>query len=231
MIGLNYGYFVYALPALILGLVAQAWVQRAYNKWLRVRNGANITGLDAARHITGRTGMRLTIEGTKGTLSDHYDPRSNTLRLSQGVAQQPSVASLAIVAHELGHAQQDAQSYSLLKLRSGLVPVVSIASWLGPLLFMAGLLLRIYDLAWVGVVCFGAAAVFSLVTLPVELNASRRGMALLNQSGLLRGEDEARGVRSVLTAAALTYVAGLVQSFANLMYYGSFLGGGRRSRG
>jgi len=228
MIGLNSGYFIYALPALILGLIAQAWVQRAYGKWLRVRNGANVTGLDAARHIIGRTGMRLQIEGTRGTLSDHYDPRSNTLRLSQGVAQQPSVASLAIVAHELGHAQQDAESYSLLRLRSNLVPVVNVASWLGPLLFMLGLFLRIYDLAWVGVICFAGAAVFSLVTLPVELNASRRGLELLAQNGLLYGDKERKGVREVLTAAALTYVAGLVQSFANLMYYGSFLGGSRR---
>lgn len=228
MIGLNSGYFIYALPALILGLIAQAWVQRAYGKWLRVRNGANITGLDAARQIIGRTGMRLQIEGTRGTLSDHYDPRSNILRLSQGVAQQPSVASLAIVAHELGHAQQDAESYALLRLRSNLVPVVNVASWLGPVLFMLGLFLRIYDLAWVGVICFAGAAVFSLVTLPVELNASRRGMALLSQNGLLYGEQERKGVREVLTAAALTYVAGLVQSFANLMYYGSFLGRGRR---
>ena len=108
------------------------------------------------------------------------------------------------------------------------MPVVNVASWLGPLLFMLGLFLRIYDLAWVGVICFAGAAVFSLVTLPVELNASRRGLELLAQNGLLYGDKERKGVREVLTAAALTYVAGLVQSFANLMYYGSFLGGSRR---
>ncbi len=229
-IGFNSSYFLFALPALILGLVAQAWVQSAYNKWQRVRNGAGITGLEAARHLLGRTGMSLKLEGTKGTLSDHYDPRNNTLRLSQGVAQQPSVASLAIVAHELGHAEQDAQSFVLLKLRSGLVPVVNLTSWLGPILFMAGLLLGIMDLAWLGVLCFAGAAVFSLVTVPVELDASRRGMAMLTQHGLLYSDEERKGVRRVLTAAALTYVAALLQSVMNLLYYASLLSGRRRRR-
>jgi uncharacterized protein len=228
--GINSSYFLFALPALILGLVAQAWVKGAYNKYLKVRNGAGMTGLEAARHIMGRTGLPLKIEGTQGTLSDHYDPRSNTLRLSPGVAQQASVASLAIVAHELGHAEQDAHSFVLLKLRSGLVPVVNITSWLGPILFMAGLFLGLMDLAWLGLLCFAGATVFSLVTVPVELDASRRGMALLTQSGLLSSDEERKGARRVLTAAALTYVAALVQSVANLLYYGSLLSGGRRRR-
>jgi len=229
-IGFNSSYFLFALPALILGLVAQAWVQGAYNKWQRVRNGAGMTGLEAARHLLGRSGMSLKLEGTRGTLSDHYDPRNNTLRLSQGVAQQPSVASLAIVAHELGHAEQDAQAFVLFKLRSGLVPVVNITSWLGPILFMAGWFLGIMDLAWVGVLCFAGAAVFSLVTVPLELDASRRGMAMLTQHGLLYSDEERKGARRVLTAAALTYVAALVQAVMNLLYYASLLSGGRRRR-
>jgi Zn-dependent membrane protease YugP len=225
------GYFIYALPALILALIAQAWVRSAYQKYQRVANSARVNGIDAARQMMADVGTQLQIEGTRGTLSDHYDPRNNVLRLSPGVAQQPSVASLAIVAHELGHAQQDASAFALLKLRSGLVPMVNFTSWLGPILFMAGIFLGIYDLAWVGVICFAGAAVFSLVTLPVELDASRRGMAMLKRNGLLQTAEERRGARTVLTAAAMTYVAALAQSLSTLFYYGSILGGGRRRRG
>lgn len=228
--GFNSGYFIYALPALILALLAQAWVQSAYRKYQRVTNSARINGLDAARRMMRDVGMQLRIEGSRGTLSDHYDPRNNVLRLSPGVAQQPSIASLAIVAHELGHAQQDASSFALLKLRSGLVPMVNFTSWLGPILFMAGIFLGIYDLAWVGVICFAGAAVFSLVTLPVELDASRRGLAMLKRNGLLQTKEEKQGARRVLTAAAMTYVAALAQAISTLLYYGSILGGGRRRR-
>ena len=229
--GFSSSYFIFALPALLLALVAQAWVKRAYAKYSRIANGAGITGLDAARHMMADVGTQLRIERTRGTLSDHYDPRSNTLRLSDGVAQQRSVAALAIVAHELGHAQQDSQTFALLKLRSGLVPMVRLTSWLGPILFLAGIFLVIYDLAWVGVICFAGAAVFSLITLPVELDASRRGLSMLRRNNLLTSDDERRGARTVLTAAALTYVAALVQSVSTLFYYGSMLtGSGRRRR-
>ncbi|MCJ7551293.1 MAG: zinc metallopeptidase [Anaerolineae bacterium] len=228
--GINPSYFIFALPALLLALVAQAWVRSAYRKYSRIPNGAGITGVDAARRMMADVGTQLHIEGTRRTLSDHYDPRSNTLRLSPGVAQQPSVASLAIVAHELGHAQQDSQTFALLKLRSGLVPMVRLTSWLGPILFMAGIFLGIYDLAWVGVICFAGAALFSLITLPVELDASRRGLAMLKRNNLLTSDEERRGARTVLTAAALTYVAALVQSVSTLFYYGSMLSGTSRRR-
>lgn len=228
--GFNSAYFIYALPALLLALVAQAWVQRAYRKYSQIANGARVTGVDAARRMMADVGTQLRIEGTRRTLSDHYDPRSNTLRLSPGVAQQPSIASLAIVAHELGHAQQDTHAFALLKLRSGLVPMVNITSWLGPILFLAGIFLGIYDLAWVGVMCFAGAAVFSVITLPVELDASRRGLAMLRRNSLLTSDEERRGARTVLTAAALTYVAALVQSVSTLLYYGSMLSGSSRRR-
>ena len=228
--GFNSAYFIYALPALLLALVAQAWVQRAYRKYSQIANGARVTGVDAARRMMADVGTQLRIEGTRRTLSDHYDPRSNTLRLSPGVAQQPSIASLAIVAHELGHAQQDTHAFALLKLRSGLVPMVNITSWLGPILFLAGIFLGIYDLAWVGVMCFAGAAVFSVITLPVELDASRRGLAMLRRNTLLTSDEDRRGARTVLTAAALTYVAALVQSVSTLLYYGSMLSGSSRRR-
>lgn len=231
LFGGSTSYMLYVLPALLLSLLAQTWVQRAYRKYLQIPNGARLTGLDVARRIMAYAGLQIQVEGTPGTLTDHYDPRSKTLRLSPGVAKQPSIASLAIVAHELGHAQQDANAFSLLKLRSGLVPMVNFTSRIGPLLFMAGLLLRIYDLAWIGVFCFAGAVIFSLITLPMELDASRRAMALLDKSGLITGADERRGARTVLTAASLTYAAALAQSLSTLFYYTSILGGGRRRRG
>ncbi len=223
-------YWLFAAPALILALVAQWWVKHSYQKYLQVRNGANMTGLEATKYMMNRIGLRLRIEQARGTLSDHYDPRSKTLRLSQEVANRPSVASLAIAAHELGHAQQDADEYVPMRVRSGLVPLVNFTSWLGPILFMAGLWLAIQPIAWLGVLAFAAAAVFALVTLPVEINASRRGLSLLEQSGILTSPAEKKKARQVLTAAALTYVAALAQAISTLLYFMTLLGGGRRRR-
>ncbi|MFW6135951.1 MAG: zinc metallopeptidase [Chloroflexota bacterium] len=221
-------YWVFAAPALILALVAQWWVRHAYQKYLDVRNTAGITGLDAARHMMRRVGLGLKVEIARGTLSDHYDPRSNVLRLSQEVADRPSVASVAIVAHELGHAEQDAQAYGPMRIRSGLVPVVNFTSWLGPILFIAGLWLSIHPIAWLGVLAFGAAALFALVTLPVEIDASRRGLRLLEQSAILTSQAEKKQAKRVLSAAALTYVAALAQAISTLLYYVFLLSGGRR---
>jgi hypothetical protein len=173
-------------------------------------------------------GFHVNVEATSGQLSDHYDPRKKVLRLSRGVATRPSVASVAIVAHEMGHAQQDAQAFALLRVRSGLVPVVNLTSWLGPILFLIGMVLNSYELAGLGVLAFAGAAVFALVTLPVEINASKRGMRLLRESGVLVNRRELQGARSVLNAAALTYVASLAQALSTLLYYVFLLGGFRR---
>jgi hypothetical protein len=227
---LNPTYWLFALPALLLALIAQAWVRGAYRKYSRVPNGAGITGAEAARRMTRMVGLYLRVEGTPGDLSDHYDPRTKTLSLSRSVATRASVASLAIVAHEIGHAQQDAQAYVPLRLRSGLVPMVNFTSWLGPILFLVGMWLDSYELAGVGVLIFAGATVFALVTLPVELNASRRGLRLLEQSGILVSQEERRGARRVLSAAAMTYVAALAQSISTLLYYVFLLGGVGRGR-
>jgi hypothetical protein len=224
----NPTYWLFAAPALILALIAQWWVRSSYQKYLEVRNGAGISGLEAAQMLMRRLGLRLNIERAQGSLSDHYDPRNKVLRLSQGVANRPSVASLAIVAHELGHAEQDAQAYTPMRIRSGLVPVVNFTSWLGPILFMAGWWLSLRPIAWLGVLAFGGAALFALVTLPVEINASQRGLRMLDQSGILTSQAEKRKARRVLMAAALTYVAALAQAISTLLYYVFLLGGGRR---
>jgi len=213
-------YFVFALPALLLAFYAQFKVQTAYRKYLRVRNRRGLTGLEAARYLLSANGLgHVSVEGTRGYLSDHYDPRSKTLRLSPQVARSESVAALGIVAHEVGHATQDARGYVPLRLRSGLVPVVNFGSWLGPILFFIGLLMGHIKLAWLGVLFFAGAAVFALITLPVEFNASRRALQMLTASGLVVSSSEAKGVKQVLDAAALTYVAALAQAISTLLYY------------
>ncbi len=225
-------YWIISLPALILALVAQAWVRSSYNKYLQVRNSAGLTGREAAQHLMRSAGLNLRVERARGQLSDHYDPRNDVLRLSDGVANRASVASVAIVAHEMGHALQDANAYLPLRLRSGLVPVVNFTSWLGPILFMVGFWLNFFELAVVGVIAFSGAVVFALVTLPVEIDASRRAMQLLDRSGILQSEQERKGARRILSAAALTYIAALAQSLSTLLYYLLLLNGrGSRRRG
>jgi Zn-dependent membrane protease YugP len=167
------------------------------------------------------------VAGTQGQLSDHYDPRNKTLFLSQSVYGSPSVAAVAVAAHELGHAMQDAEDYFPMRIRSALVPAVNIGSNLGWILIMVGLFLRITNLAWAGVIVFSAGALFALATLPVEFNASSRAKELLYATGIIQTEEERRGVNQVLNAAALTYVAGLVTAVLQLLYF-IFLVGGRR---
>ena len=221
-------YFIFVLPALLLAFYAQFKVKGAYARYTKVPNQRGLTGLDAARVILpGEQLNDVSVEGIAGQLTDHYDPRSKKLRLSQGVAQQPSVASLAIAAHEIGHALQDHEGYGPLKLRGAIVPAVQVSAWVGPILFMLGLLLGATSLAWLGVILFGLGAVFALITLPVEFNASKRALRLLQSYQLADGR-ELEGAKAVLDAAALTYVAALAQTLATLLYYISFLGG--RSR-
>ncbi len=223
-------YFVFALPALLLAMYAQWKVRSTYQRFLKVPNEGRITGLEAARMLQRQAGLSVRVEGTRGVLSDHYDPRSKVLRLSQGVAESASVGAVAIVAHEVGHALQDEQSFALLQIRSGLVPIVNFTSWLGPILFFAGYLLALQSLAMVGVILFGGAVLFSLLTLPVELDASRRAMAMLKDSRIITDKKALRGARSVLSAAALTYVAALAQAVSTMLYYVFLLGGRGRRR-
>jgi Zn-dependent membrane protease YugP len=164
----------------------------------------------------------IRVEQVPGQLSDHYDPKKDILRLSKGVAQSRSVASMGIVAHEVGHAMQDQTNYAPLRLRSGLVPAVTVGSWLGPIVFLVGMLLAGFTgsttIAWFGLFLFAGTAVFSLVTLPVEFNASNRALKLLRTYQLANG-GELQEAKKVLDAAALTYVAALAQSLSTLLYY------------
>jgi Zn-dependent membrane protease YugP len=241
-------YLIFMIPAFLLMALSSWYVKSAYNKWSKVRARSELTGAQAAQRliqsasystIEGGAGLRdVRILGIGGNLTDNYDPRDKTLKLSPGVANTPSVASIAVAAHELGHAMQDSEGYLPMRMRSALVPAVNIGSNLGWILIIAGLFLNSMhfvwgvNIAWMGVIAFSAGAVFALLTLPVEFNASSRAKRLLVESGIIQGGDEERGVNNVLNAAALTYVAGLVTAVLQLLYYVmlvSGMGGRRRS--
>ncbi len=222
-------YLIYMLPAFILMGLTSWYVKSSYNKWSRVQASSRLTGAQAAQRLLSTGSMYgVKIQTVAGDLTDHYDPRDKTLYLSPGVANVASVASVAIAAHELGHAMQDAEDYLPLRFRSALVPVVNIGSNLGWILIMIGLFLRLTNLAWLGIIIFAGGALFALATLPVEFNASARAKQLLVQTGIIQTDEEQRGVNAVLHAAALTYVAGLVTAILQLLYYVSLVGGGRR---
>lgn len=225
-------YLLFMVPAFIVVMLAQFWVNSTYKKWSQVRNRYGITGSDAAQRLINASGIQqVEVQETPGRLTDHYDPRQRLLNLSPAVAQGESIAAVAIAAHELGHAQQDMQSYFPLRFRSALVPAANIGSTFGWILMLAGLLLRgtIGDgLAVLGLGIFALGAVFALATLPVELNASTRAKAMLTQSGIISTPEEKEGVNAVLNAAAFTYVAALAAALLQVLYWGSLIMGGRR---
>lgn len=224
-------YLIFMLPAFILMMVVQFYVNSAYRRWSQVGNRNNLSGAEAAARLIRNANLYdVNIEPVAGNLTDHYDPRSNVLRLSQGVYQGRSVAALAIAAHELGHAMQDHEGYFPLRLRAAMVPMVNIGSMLGWILILVGFFLQSTGLAGLGLLVFSAGALFALATLPVELNASARAKQMLTETGLILGDDERRGVNNVLNAAALTYVAALVTAVMQLLYFASLVFGmGRRS--
>ncbi len=220
-------YFVFAMPALILVFFAQWKVKSTYSKYAQVANMARATGAEVAQRLLAQNNLGfVSVQLTQGELTDHYNPGDKTLNLSAEVANRASVAAMGIVAHEVGHAVQDATAFGLMRLRTLLVPVANLGSNLGYILFFLGLVLQVTDLAYLGIVLFGAAVLFTLVTLPVELDASRRAMIMLRASGMV-STTELSGAQSMLTAAALTYVAALAQALAQLLYM-VFRAGGRR---
>jgi Zn-dependent membrane protease YugP len=222
-------YMLFMIPAFILMIIAQSYVNGAYKKWSQVVSRSHFTGAQAAERLISAGGLNVTVDGVRGKLTDNYDPRQKVLHLSEGVYNSTSVAALAIAAHELGHAMQDRDGYFPLQLRAALIPAVNIGSYLGWILIFIGMLLRQTNLAYLGVLVFSGGAIFALATLPVELNASSRAKALLTNTGMIIGDDEQRGMNNVLNAAALTYVAALVAAVMQLLYFVSLVGGiGRR---
>ena len=222
-------YLVFALPGLLLAMWAQWSVRSAYNKYAKVPTRRQVNGIQTAQILMRNNGLLgISVQGTQGQLTDFYNPGNKSINLSDSSSLN-SIASVAVVAHELGHAQQDAENYLPLKLRGAIVPAVQIGAWVGPVLFFVGLLIGLSQVAWLGVAAFGLTTIFALVTLPVELDASNRAMHMLQTSGILAG-DELTGARQMLNAAAFTYVAAAMQSILTMLYYVTMLGGlgGRR---
>ncbi len=209
------------LPTLILSAVAQLFVRSAYSKWSNTRNSRGLTGPQVAQAIIGSNSElnAVRLEGTPGQLTDHFDPGANVVRLSEGVATLPSVASMAIVAHELGHAQQYAEKSLLIAARSFLLPAVRFSPTVSYFLIMVGLFTGATGMLELGILFFGVTVVFMLLTLPVEIDASMRGLRLLRSSGVMGTEEDTSGARQMLTAAAMTYLAAAVTAVLQLLYY------------
>lgn len=204
---------------LILGLIAQARVSGAFNKYKKVRATSDVTGAQAARDILDAAGIKdVEVKEINGFLGDHYDPTHRRLCLSSEVYRTPSVAALGIAAHECGHAIQHQKAYAPLKWRMAVVPVTQIASQMLPFVIIGGLFFRITGLIDVGIICYLILTFFQLITLPVEFDASKRAKLILQGMGLIQPGAEATGVNRVLNAAALTYVAAFVASLSNLVY-------------
>lgn len=235
-------FLVMVVPALVLAMWASFRVKSAFKKYSEVPASSGLTGAEAAAQMLANYGLNVVgseeeaqvgdnavaITMAGGFLTDHYDPSAKVLRLSPKVFQGCSLASVGVACHEAGHALQHANGYLPLKLRSALVPIASFGSMAAFPIIILGLLLSIFPLAMFGVVIFAIIVLFQVITLPVEYNASNRAKAELLAHGIIRGPVEAQGVASVLDAAALTYVAGVVSSIATLLYYLMLVTGGSR---
>jgi len=208
---------VLLIPAILLSLYAQWKISSAYKHYSKIRSQSGLTGAQAARALLNSNGLYdVRVEPIRGRLSDHYDPRSRVINLSEDVYQSSSLASVAVAAHETGHALQHASGYFPMTLRSSFVPVANIGSGAGPILILAGLFIPSFDwLLQLGIFAFAFAVLFQIITLPVEYNASHRALVLLQEGNLL-GSEEIRGARSVLNAAALTYVAAALAAVLTL---------------
>lgn len=212
-------YLVFMVPGVIATMWAQNKVKGTYRRYSQVPSTMGMTGAQVAQTILNKMGVQgVKVEQVPGELTDHYDPGAKAVRLSQGIYGSTSLAAAAVAAHECGHVLQDVDDYKFMNLRASLVPAVNLGSRLGPILIFAGFMLQLFGLAWVGVILFAAVLLFHVVTLPVEFDASRRALNLIDEYGILQGEEN-KGAKSVLQAAALTYVATAFTALLNLMYY------------
>lgn len=220
--GFDRTYLILVLPCVILALWASANVKSTFNTYSRQFSSRRITGADAARRVLAANGVRdVRIEHISGDLTDHFDPKANVIRLSDGVYHSTSTAAIGVACHEAGHAVQYAQAYAPIKLRAAIIPITNIGSKLAMPLILLGLVLSFmgdmsYFFVYLGIAAFGMSLVFQLVTLPVEFNASRRAMNAIAESNILTQEEQ-RGARKTLTAAAMTYVAATAVALAQLL--------------
>ncbi len=224
---INYNYLLYMLPVMLLSLWASFRVKSAYQKYSKIPTLRGVSGRDAAKLILDSNGLGTTaVDRVPGQLTDHYNPQTNKIGLSEGVYGSSSIAAVGIAAHEAGHAVQHGTNYAFIKVRAAIIPISSIGANFSMFFIMLGILFQVLQLYWIGIILFGTVALFQLVTLPVEFDASRRAIASLESSGILNRE-ELKGAKKVLSAAALTYVAALLTSLTQIFYYISI---GNRNR-
>lgn len=238
MLGFYYGfdmtYLVLVLPCVILAMIASANVNSTFKRYSKKLSSRRITGAQAAQRVLSANGVSgVRIERVSGNLTDHFDPKTNVIRLSDSVYDSTSVAAIGVACHEAGHAAQYAHHYAPIKLRAAIIPITNIGSHLAIPLILLGLLFSFgetisYGFVYAGIACFGLSLVFQLVTLPVEFNASRRAMQAIETSELLT-EEEQKGARKTLTAAAMTYVAATAVALAQLLRLILLFGGRRRN--
>lgn len=213
----DYYYLILVVPALLLAICAQVQVKTTYRKYSRVPNSRGMTGAYAAQAVLNFYGITdVRIERVSGNLTDHYDPRSKVIRLSDGVYNSSTVAAIGIACHEAGHAAQHAENYAPIKIRNAIIPVCNIGSTIGIPLALIGWIFSFSILIYVGLGLYAAVFIFQVATLPVEFNASRRAIKVIDETQLLR-DDEIGGAKKVLAAAAMTYVASMMVSLANLL--------------
>ena len=230
--GIDWTYLVLVLPCLILAMWASSNVNSTFKKYSSQRSVRGLTGADAAMRVLRHNGVtNVRIERVSGNLTDHYDPRTNVIRLSDSVYGSTSTAAIGVAAHEAGHAVQYAQNYAPIKLRAAIIPITNLGSKLAMPLILAGILFSAFGntLVMLGIAAFGLSVVFQLVTLPVELDASRRAMNAIEAAGLLTSEEQ-QGAKKTLKAAALTYVAATATAIAQLLRLIVIFGGRGRRR-
>jgi len=208
------------IPAMLISLGVQIYLRSTFSRWNATQNSSGIVGPQVAQRLFDRTSLQpIRIERIRGTMTDHFDPGANVVRLSDPVATEPSVAAMAVTAHELGHVQQYQTGSALIKARGALLPALQFSPTISYICILFGLWWHMTGMLWIGIFFFGLMILFSLLTLPIEIDASRRATRLLREAGLLQNEADARGARAVLLAAALTYLAAAITSILQLLYY------------
>lgn len=214
-------YFWYVfIPTLVISIGVQLYMKATHAKWSQVQNYNNMAGVQVGKALFERTSLNaIPLQHVSGTLSDHFDPKANVVRLSDSVYANQSVAAMAVTAHELGHVQQYQTGSGLIKARGFLLPALQFSPMISYVAIMFGLFWNMTNLLWIGIGFFALMVVFSILTLPVELNASKRGIKLLQEAGLLKDPQDEKGARQMLNAAAMTYLAAAVTSILQLLYY------------
>lgn len=216
---MDYWYLILVVPTIVIALFAQIKVKSSFNKFSCVNSSVGMTAADVTRRILDSNGLRhVSIQRVRGNLTDHYDPRANVIRLSDSVYDSTSIAAIGVAAHEAGHAVQYASNYAPIKIRNSIIPVANLGSTIAPLIIILGIVFSMPSITWIGILLYSSIAVFQLVTLPVEFNASGRALKTLSQMNILNS-NEIGGAKEVLSAAAMTYVAALLTTLANLLRF------------